>query len=121
MAERLVGGIMKSYLTHLECTYCLATFSADEPHRLCVLLVPARGWHAGLRETATGGRQRPPRKWAAPFSAPGKSIAGDDKRCTYVAGAFWPAVRALLFGSQKISTAAHNKLSSAIAQPGAVG
>ena len=35
MAERLVGGIMKSYLTHLECTYCLATFSADEPHRLC--------------------------------------------------------------------------------------
>lgn len=26
---------MQSYLTHLECTYCLATFSADEPHRLC--------------------------------------------------------------------------------------
>ena len=26
---------MKSYLTHLECTYCHATFSADEPHRTC--------------------------------------------------------------------------------------
>ena len=26
---------MKSYLTHLECTYCHATYSADEPHRTC--------------------------------------------------------------------------------------
>ena len=26
---------MKSYLTHLECTYCHATFSADQPHRTC--------------------------------------------------------------------------------------
>ena len=26
---------MKSYLTHLECTYCSASYSADEPHRLC--------------------------------------------------------------------------------------
>ena len=26
---------MKSYLTHLECTYCHKTFSADEPHRTC--------------------------------------------------------------------------------------
>ena len=26
---------MKSYLTHLECTYCHATFSSDEPHRTC--------------------------------------------------------------------------------------
>ena len=26
---------MKSYLTHLECTYCHSTFSADEPHRTC--------------------------------------------------------------------------------------
>ena len=26
---------MKSYLTHLECTYCGATLSADEPHRTC--------------------------------------------------------------------------------------
>ena len=26
---------MKSYLTHLECTYCHNTFSADEPHRTC--------------------------------------------------------------------------------------
>ena len=26
---------MKSYLTHLECSYCNATFSADEPHRTC--------------------------------------------------------------------------------------
>jgi threonine synthase len=26
---------MKSYLTHLECTYCHSTFSADEPHRVC--------------------------------------------------------------------------------------
>ena len=30
-----VGVKMKSYLTHLECTYCHATFSADEPHRTC--------------------------------------------------------------------------------------
>ena len=27
---------MRSYLTRLECTYCHATFSADEPHRTCV-------------------------------------------------------------------------------------
>ena len=26
---------MKSYLTHLECTYCGGTLSADEPHRTC--------------------------------------------------------------------------------------
>ena len=26
---------MKSYLSHLECTYCANTLSADEPHRLC--------------------------------------------------------------------------------------
>ena len=26
---------MKSYLTHLECTYCHSTCSADEPHRTC--------------------------------------------------------------------------------------
>ncbi len=26
---------MRSYLTHLECTYCNATYSADEAHRLC--------------------------------------------------------------------------------------
>ena len=26
---------MKSYLTHLECTYCQTTYSADEPHRTC--------------------------------------------------------------------------------------
>ena len=26
---------MRSYLTHLECTYCNATYSADEPNRLC--------------------------------------------------------------------------------------
>ena len=26
---------MRSYLSHLECTYCQATFSADEPHRTC--------------------------------------------------------------------------------------
>ena len=26
---------MKSYLTHLECTYCQATYSAEEPHRTC--------------------------------------------------------------------------------------
>jgi len=26
---------MKSYLTHLECTYCNASYSAEEPHRLC--------------------------------------------------------------------------------------
>ena len=26
---------MQSYLTHLECTYCNATYSADEPMRLC--------------------------------------------------------------------------------------
>lgn len=26
---------MKSYLTHLECTYCGETHSADEPHRTC--------------------------------------------------------------------------------------
>lgn len=26
---------MKSYLTHLECTYCHKTFSAAEPHRTC--------------------------------------------------------------------------------------
>jgi threonine synthase len=26
---------MKSYLTHLECTYCHNTYSADEPHRTC--------------------------------------------------------------------------------------
>ena len=26
---------MKSYLTHLECTYCHTTLSADEPHRTC--------------------------------------------------------------------------------------
>jgi len=26
---------MKSYLTHLECTYCGGTLSADEPHRIC--------------------------------------------------------------------------------------
>ena len=26
---------MKSYLTHLECTYCHSTFSADEPQRTC--------------------------------------------------------------------------------------
>ena len=26
---------MKSYLTHLECTYCYSTYSADEPHRTC--------------------------------------------------------------------------------------
>ncbi len=26
---------MDSYLTHLECTYCTATYSADEPNRLC--------------------------------------------------------------------------------------
>jgi hypothetical protein len=26
---------MKSYLTHLECTYCDASDSAEEPHRLC--------------------------------------------------------------------------------------
>ena len=29
------GVTMKSYLTHLECTYCHATFSTDEPHRTC--------------------------------------------------------------------------------------
>ncbi len=27
---------MKSYLTHLECTYCHEAFAADEPHRTCV-------------------------------------------------------------------------------------
>ena len=27
---------MRSYLTHLECTYCAATYSADEAHRICV-------------------------------------------------------------------------------------
>ena len=26
---------MKSYLTHLECTYCGSTLSADELHRIC--------------------------------------------------------------------------------------
>jgi len=26
---------MKSCLTHLECTYCNASYSAEEPHRLC--------------------------------------------------------------------------------------
>ena len=26
---------MKSYLTHLECTSCHTTFSAEEPHRIC--------------------------------------------------------------------------------------
>ena len=26
---------MRSYLTHLQCTYCEGTFSADEPHRTC--------------------------------------------------------------------------------------
>ena len=26
---------MKSYLTHLECTYCGGTLSADEPRRTC--------------------------------------------------------------------------------------
>ena len=26
---------MKSFLTHLECTYCHSTFPADEPHRTC--------------------------------------------------------------------------------------
>ena len=26
---------MRSYLTYLECTYCNATYSADEPNRLC--------------------------------------------------------------------------------------
>ena len=26
---------MRSYLSHLECTYCTNTFSADEPHRTC--------------------------------------------------------------------------------------
>ena len=26
---------MKNYLTHLECTFCHETFSADEPHRTC--------------------------------------------------------------------------------------
>ena len=28
---------MKSFLTHLECTYCRAAYSADEPHRTCPL------------------------------------------------------------------------------------
>ena len=26
---------MDNYLSHLECTYCRATFSADEPRRTC--------------------------------------------------------------------------------------
>ena len=26
---------MKSFLTHLECTYCGKVFSSEEPHRLC--------------------------------------------------------------------------------------
>ena len=28
---------MKSFLTHLECTYCRAAYSADAPHRTCPL------------------------------------------------------------------------------------
>ena len=28
---------MRSYLTHLECTWCGKTFSADEPHRTCAV------------------------------------------------------------------------------------
>jgi threonine synthase len=54
---------MKSYLTHLECTYCRKTFSADAPRRLCPecgkVLYPrydlqsARAW---FRRTSLKGR-----------------------------------------------------------------
>ena len=45
---------MKSYLSHLECTYCEATFSADEPHRTCAecakVLYPRYDLRAAGRE-----------------------------------------------------------------------
>jgi len=59
---------MKSYLTHLECTYCHSTFSADEPHRICPecskVLYPRYDLQAAKkdlkRETL---KDRPPNMW----------------------------------------------------------
>ena len=59
---------MKSYLTHLECTYCHSTYSADEPHRICTecskVLYPRYDLQAAKkdlkRETL---KDRPPNMW----------------------------------------------------------
>lgn len=59
---------MKSFLTHLECTYCQATFSADEPHRTCTecekVLYPRydlEGVKASLTREML--KDRPPNMW----------------------------------------------------------
>ena len=61
-------GRMRSYLTHLECTYCHGTFSADEPCRTCPqcdkVLFPRYDLDAAKaaisRETL---KERPPNMW----------------------------------------------------------
>ena len=54
----------------------LAPRRLDEPHRLCVLLVPARGWHTGLRETATGVDSGKRANGQPPFRRRGKIYRG---------------------------------------------
>ncbi|MCH7653686.1 MAG: threonine synthase [Chloroflexi bacterium] len=59
---------MKSYLTHLECTYCHATYSADEPHRTCAecnkVLYPRYDLAAASKALKKDMlRDRPPNMW----------------------------------------------------------
>ena len=59
---------MKSYLTHLECTYCNASYSAEEPHRLCAecgkVLYPRYDLDAAKLALDRGSlRDRAPSMW----------------------------------------------------------
>ena len=59
---------MKSYRTHLECTYCHATYSADEPHRTCAecnkVLYPRYDLAAASKALKKDMlRDRPPNMW----------------------------------------------------------
>ena len=59
---------MRSYLTHLECTYCSATYSAAEAHRLCSACGKVLYPRYDLRAAAAGFdpaslRDRTPNMW----------------------------------------------------------
>ena len=59
---------MKSYLTHLECTYCGIELSADEPHRTCPDCGKVLYPHYDLKSASAALkredlRDRPPNMW----------------------------------------------------------
>ena len=104
---------MKSYLTHLECTYCNAIYSAEEPHRLCAecgkVLYPRYdlgaaklALYSDLWEGAFG------RGLEHRFTAPDEGVIGVS--ASSIVDDRWPAVRKCRVQRSSSDTVGHSHL-----------